>query len=158
MTLFSSYITPSGANGTIRRSGNSHLHRVCRESIIDAEVQARLALRHEVNARMSCSRVGNKAPGYRSLAHLALLQALPAVGMGENEFNMVLDRIPDALSVAVRLADVAASTCEEVAEEIGEDCDHGLVGRQRREVLLGDRTGAQPFRAQVQLEPGGGKY
>ena len=104
---------------------------------------------------MSFVRVRDESRRHRRLAHLALLQALPAVGVREHEHDVVLNRVPEALPVAVRLADVAPGTPEEVAQKVRQDVDGGKVGRERLEIPLGDRFGVEMLGAQMQLEPEG---
>ncbi len=71
MTPFPSYIT--GSVHVTLVPIDAYLHSVGGKSIVDAEVKASLALRDEVNARMSCSRAWYETGDHRSLAHLALL-------------------------------------------------------------------------------------
>ncbi len=60
--------------------------------------------------------------------------------MREYELDAILNGVPQALAVAVGLRDEVARTCKKVPQKIGEDVDNGLVRRQRREILAGDRA------------------
>lgn len=108
---------------------NAYLHGMGRKPIVDAEVETRLTLCDEVDARMSYSRVRNQTSHYGGLSHSPLLEAFPAVRMREHELDRVLDRVPQALSICVSLRNEATSACKEVVEEVSEDVDDGLLGR-----------------------------
>ena len=109
-----------------------YLEYLVRQTIADAEVQARLSLSHEVQPSMTGCGVWDELRRNSGVLHLALLEALPAVGMRQHKLDAIFERVPEVFAVSVRFVDVRAGACEEVGQEVGEDIDDVLASRQRR--------------------------
>ena len=70
------------------------LHALFGEVALDTEVQACLSFGHEVHTSMPGCIVRDKASHYGCLAHFTLLKTLPAIGVGQDELDAILDGSP----------------------------------------------------------------
>ena len=98
-------------------------------------MQASLSLSHEVDACIASGVVGDQPREHSSLAHLTLLQALPAVRVREHKVDLVLQRVPQTLAASVCVDDVPLRAGEEVRQKVSEDVDGSLTARKRCHVF-----------------------
>ena len=98
------------------------------QSIRKAKVEIRFALRDEFDARAPILCVGHQTSLDGGLPHLSLLRSAPAIGLSQDEYDVVLlERCPDSLSVHVR--DVLLGAPKEVLHVVAEELNNGFVGR-----------------------------
>jgi hypothetical protein len=81
---------------------------------LDAKVQTGFTFSHKPKSFVSRIGVGDKTRDDGGVAHLALLLALPSVGMSDNEPNMLLQRHPEGAAIRMRLLDEGLCALEEV--------------------------------------------
>jgi hypothetical protein len=107
------------------KAQNTDHHRLGGNSIVQAEMQARLAFRQQLKSRMSIRCVSNESCQNCCAAYLALLSTLPSIGMSQDKVDIVLDRFPKFWRVGVMY--VCVGTLIKVSHEIPEDLDSRLI-------------------------------
>lgn len=94
-------------------------------------MQARFSLGDKRQSRVSSRSIWNQSSQNCSATHLALLRALPAIGVGQYKVNLILDGCPEVHAVGMCLCNVLGCATEKVDHEVSEDLDYGLVEWER---------------------------
>lgn len=73
--------------------------------------------------------------------------------MRKHKVDLILHGFPNGRSVRMGVFDVGFGTTKEIAKEVGEDVDNGLVWRKRRDIVS-NVLSCTDLVTKVQFEPG----
>ena len=121
--------------------------RFRRNDVRYAKVQARFALRQQVNPILTLGRTRHETCQRGSAPDLFLLWSFPPVGVGEHELDAVLERFPEV--DAMRVLDVFLRAIEQVAHKVRQDVDGRFSEWNRREVIVRDMGRGEMLCTQV---------
>lgn len=133
-------------------SDATYLLAATNESVLDAIVDASFSLSYKVDPITTRVGIRNEPGEDRGLAHLVLLWALPPVWVSKDKRDLVFDSVPEGLAVGDAFGDVLAGAFEHVAQEVGENLNHGFAMGKRGKVLLDDVRSTDGIRAEMELE------
>jgi hypothetical protein len=110
-----------------------------RGQVPDAEMKTRFTFRQKTNASTSIGSARDEPSKLDRTSNLLLLGTLPAIRMGKDEPDLVLDRSPYILGV--RFLNVCFGASKEVFYEIRQNVDNSFAFWKRWNVVVLDVCG-----------------